>query len=195
MLVLLYSKQENLIKMQIPRAYCMSHTVYKLVWRLIGVCVFYASASAGAFFNLWSMIIMGTCCFIGHRKIKETEELNNKIYEVIEILITNKNVDTFLFGSRSEFDSLCHKITTELRDKYPHIKRIFVRAVYEYIDDDYKNCLLEWCEDTYFPEKIKNSGRALYVERNCEMIDKSDFCVFYYDENYLPPRRKYSKKI
>ena len=22
------------------------------------------------------------------------------------------------------------------------------------------------------------------------MIDQSDFCIFYYDENYLPPRRK-----
>ena len=26
------------------------------------------------------------------------------------------------------------------------------------------------------------------------MIDGSDYCVFYYDENYKPPRRKYSKR-
>lgn len=26
------------------------------------------------------------------------------------------------------------------------------------------------------------------------MIDDSDFCVFYYEENYKPPMRKYSKR-
>ena len=36
------------------------------------------------------------------------------------------------------------------------------------------------------------SGRAQYVERNQAMIDDSDFCIFYYDENYLPKRRKSS---
>ena len=49
-------------------------------------------------------------------------------------------------------------------------------------------------EDTYFPEKIRGSGKASYVERNREMIDKSNFCVVYYDENYLPPRRKNSRR-
>ena len=38
------------------------------------------------------------------------------------------------------------------------------------------------------------SGRASYVERNQAMIDKSDYCIFYYNEDYLPPRRKYSKR-
>ena len=38
------------------------------------------------------------------------------------------------------------------------------------------------------------SGRASYVERNQAMINDSDFCVFYYDENYQPEIRKYSKR-
>ena len=49
-------------------------------------------------------------------------------------------------------------------------------------------------EDTYFQEQIENSGKASYVERHQEMINKSDFCVIYYDENYLPPRRKNSRR-
>ena len=56
-----------------------------------------------------------TCCFFGHRKIDETEELKNKLSEIIENLIVNENVDTFLFGSKSEFDDLCHKIVTNLK--------------------------------------------------------------------------------
>lgn len=34
-----------------------------------------------------------------------------------------------------------------------------------------------------------NAGKAAYVERNCEMIDKSSFCVVYYNENYTPNRK------
>ena len=54
--------------------------------------------------------------------------------------------------------------------------------------------LLEHYEETYFPEHIENAGRASYVERNQEMINRSDYCVVYYDENYLPPRRRNSKR-
>ena len=135
-----------------------------------------------------------TCCFFGHRKIDETEELKNKLSEIIENLIVNENVDTFLFGSKSQFDDLCHKIVTELKEKYPHIRRVYIRSAFQHIPDWYEDSLLEYYEETYFPEKIENSGRASYVERNQEMINKSDFCVVYYDENYLPPRRKNSRR-
>jgi len=49
-----------------------------------------------------------TCCFFSHRKINETEELKSKLVETIEKLIVYENVDTFLFGSKSRFNSLCH---------------------------------------------------------------------------------------
>lgn len=135
-----------------------------------------------------------TCCFFGHRKIDETAELKNRLYEIIKNLIVNENVDTFLFGSKSEFDDLCHKIVTELKERYPHIKRIYVRSAFQYIPDWYEKSLLENNEGTYFPEHMENAGRASYVERNQEMINHSKFCVVYYDENYLPPRRKNSRR-
>jgi hypothetical protein len=68
-----------------------------------------------------------------------------------------------------------------------------VRSAYQHIPDWYEDSLLKHYEDTYYPEQIKNSGRASYVERNQEMINHSKFCVVYYDENYLPPRRRNSK--
>ena len=135
-----------------------------------------------------------TCCFFGHRKIDETEELKNNLYEIIENLIVNEKVDTFFFGSKSQFDDLCHKIVTELKEKYPHIKRIYVRSAFQHIPDWYEDSLLQHYEDTYFPEHMENAGRASYVERNQEMINKSDFCIVYYDENYAPPKRKNSRR-
>ena len=140
---------------------------------------------------------MGTdkaCCFFGHRKINETPELIERLTWEIEVLIIEKAVSTFYFGSKSEFDDLCHKTVTELKEKYPHIKRVYVRSAFQHIPDWYEDSLLKHYEDTYFPEHMENAGRASYVERNQEMINKSDFCLVYYDENYAPPRRRDSKR-
>ena len=134
------------------------------------------------------------CCFFGHRKINETPELVERLTREIEALIIEKAVSTFYFGSKSEFDDLCHKTVTELKEKYPHIKRVYVRSAFQYIPDWYEDSLLEHYEYTYFPEHMEKAGRASYVERNQEMINKSDFCIVYYDENYAPPRRKNSKR-
>lgn len=59
-----------------------------------------------------------------------------------------------------------------------------------YIDDNYKSFLLQNYEDTYYPEKMINAWKAACVERNYEMINNSNFCICYYDENYTPQRRK-----
>lgn len=135
-----------------------------------------------------------TCCFFGHRKICETPDLVERLTITIKELIEQKAVNTFLFGSKSEFDDLCFKVVTNLKEQYPFIKRVYVREAYPDIGESYTNYLLESYEETYFLEKFRNAGRASYVERNQEMIIKSDFCVVYYDKNYSPPRRKNSRK-
>ncbi len=107
----------------------------------------------------------------------------------------NENVDTFLFGSKSQFNSLCLDTVAHIKEKYPHIKQIYVRAEFPYIDEHYKNYLLESYEDTYYPEKIINSGKASYIGRNREMIDNSRYCIVYYDEQSVPTTRKSGTKI
>ena len=136
-----------------------------------------------------------TCCFFGHRTINETEELKMKLYETIENLIANEKVDTFLFGSKSRFNDLCYEIVSKVKEKYPYIKRVYVRAEFSVINESYSEYLLESYEDTYYPEKVIGSGRAVYVERNYEMINNSKFCVVYYDETYNLPKRKSGTKL
>ena len=136
-----------------------------------------------------------TCCFLGHRKINETEKLKSKLIEEIEKLIVENLVDTFLFGSKSRFNSLCQEIVTDIKEKYPHIKRVYLRAEYPNISEQYRNYLLKSYEETYYPEKILNSGKAAYVERNYEMIDKSEYCIVYYDKQSAPTTRKSGTKI
>ena len=133
------------------------------------------------------------CCFFGHRKIDETEDLKVKLYTIIENLIVNKKIDTFLFGSKSEFDDLCHKVVSELKDKHPQIKRIYVRSAFQHIPEWYEESLLKYYEATYFPKHMQKAGRGIYVERNREMINHSKICVVYYDEFYTPPKRRNCK--
>ena len=138
---------------------------------------------------------LNTCCFFGHRKIISDDKLVNDITSAIENLIINHHVDTFLFGSKSQFDRLCYKIVSRFKTKYPNLKRIYVRAEFPYIDDQYRSYLLERYEDTYFPDQLYHAGKAVYIERNYEMIQNSKYAIIYYNKNYIPPHQHYKKDL
>ena len=134
---------------------------------------------------------MKACSFFGHRDTPQTEELKEKVREVVERLIVEEGVDTFLFGSRSKFDELCHMVVTELKEKYPHIQRIAYLCKHE------SGCLVgagaeeqrrikeltgrdvyvREFEDIKKSDRVNSAGRAAYVERNYWMIDASIFVV------------------
>ena len=148
------------------------------------------------------------CSFWGHRKIEMTEDLKQKIKGIIEDMIVNNNVRTFLFGSRSEFDNLCHLLVTELKEKYPNIKRKAYTCKSETCTLESERQKWEGIYARFKREKVQLlgveesveyktkyiAGKASYIERNKAMIDDSDYCIFYYDKNYKPPQRKYSKR-
>ena len=98
-------------------------------------------------------------------------------------------------------------IVTELKGKYPNIKRISYtcrsetcileceRAYWEEVYSHFKKKVILFGVEEEVEHKTKyTSGRASYVERNQAMINDSDYCVFYYDENYQLEMRKYSKR-
>ena len=134
---------------------------------------------------------MKSCSFFGHRDTPQTEELKQKIRVIVEQLIVGEGVDTFLFGSRSKFDELCHMVVTELKEKYPHIRRVAYLCKHE------AGCLVGTGEemrqaikrltgrDEYVREfeeikksdRVNSAGRASYVERNYWMVDGSVFVI------------------
>lgn len=147
------------------------------------------------------------CSFFGHRTIQDKENLIVSLKVEIENLIVNRNVDTFLFGSKSEFDTLCHCVVTELMEKYSYIQRIAYTCKSEsctlesqrtYWETLYSNTTKEkitllGVEKEYQYKNKWKSGKASYVERNQAMIDDSYYCIFYYNENYQPQRRDHHK--
>lgn len=148
-------------------------------------------------------------CFIGHRAVDNAEQVKTKLFDLLSTLISN-GADTFLFGSRSEFDSLCWEAVTILKEKYPQIKRVCYTAPHEVAFTS--KAEREQCEQ-FFSQMVKhevhyadyeeavNSQKAIkanknaYIMRNQEMIDASDVCVFYYDKDYKPPIRKSTNKF
>ncbi len=63
--------------------------------------------------------------FFGHADTPITEQLIVTLRNLIEDLIANQDFGLFYFGGFGTFDNACYKIVSELKIKYPHIKRIF----------------------------------------------------------------------
>ncbi len=132
-------------------------------------------------------------CFIGHRKINDTPKLRVRVQSILLNLIEHGTTN-FIFGDHSAFDSLCYELVTELKEKHPEINRIHFRKGYRDADEYTMQFLIKGYEESICPKGVDSAGRAGYIERNRAMIDKSDVCIFYYDENYLPARRKSSRQ-
>lgn len=149
---------------------------------------------------------MKKCCFIGHRNVTASAELIKKIDFCIKELIEENGVRIFLFGSRSKFDTLCHERVTEMQKLYPDIRRIAFVCKSEYAclvgekenleriarEVSKQNVFLQEYEEIQKSEKVFNAGKASYVERNQEMINQSDYCVFFYNSAYFPQRKSLS---
>ena len=139
--------------------------------------------------------ITHTCCVLGHREITQTPELVVQLRNTIEQLIKDQGVDTFLFGSKSQFNSLCYELVTEIKEEYPHIRRFYIRGEFPVIDESYCRYLLERYERTCYPQELVGAGRSVYIKRNRIMIDHSRFCLCYSREDYAPKGRKSGTKL
>lgn len=133
-----------------------------------------------------------SACFIGHREISDTPQLRERLRDTLLELIKSGTV-CFIFGDHSAFNRLCYEKVTELQKEHPEIIRIQFRKDYEDADDYTMQFLISGYEESICPKNVGKAGRASYVERNQAMIRESEVCVFYYDEKYLPPRKKYGK--
>ena len=146
------------------------------------------------------------CCFIGHRKLDETEEFKREVANCIKEL-ANMGIKSFLLGSNSEFDTLCHNLLSELKNENADIERIAYTCKGDVCFLDCEKD--EWIERFRVIHKSLNiltverevcfegrelAGRASYVERNKAMIDASDICVFYYNPKYIPQTKKHQSK-
>ena len=150
----------------------------------------------GAAFFICQRGDMKTCSFFGNRDTAQTAELKQKITKTVKELIEKEGVDTFLFGSRSKFDELCHIVVTELKENYPYIHRIAYLCKHETaclvgagmdLSKKIKKIIgreidVQEYEEIKKCNKVNSARKAAYVERNQWMIDDSDFVIVRFDE-------------
>lgn len=64
-----------------------------------------------------------SACFTGHRKITEDrEKLSERLYALLESLVTEQRITDFYTGGAIGFDTLAALTVLRLRESYPHIR-------------------------------------------------------------------------
>ncbi len=152
------------------------------------------------------------CSIFGHREVEINQDILSLIKIHMEVLITKKNVNAFLFGSNSEFISLCYNLVCELKKKYKHIQIIFVpcksetaflqsevesfsKEIFDFYNKHNVNVnKLTYDAFLYFNNR-ETAGKASYIKRNQFMIDLSEYCIFYYDKEYKPTTNNFNKPV
>jgi len=137
---------------------------------------------------------MKKCCLIGHRKVEDIDKVTEKLKSTLINLIEKENVTIFLFGANGEFNDLSYKIINELKSVYK-LKTIFYSRRDEYAFTYEEKERYSYKSKKPFPykcfdeiienENIHNANlKQSYVLRNKQIIENSNFCIFYYKENY-----------
>ena len=133
------------------------------------------------------IMIYKSCSFFGHRKLELTEdektELKIELYIILENLI-KQGCEFFFFGGFGEFDEVCWQIATNLKQKFPDIKRIYCLADENHLRPTKRPKYLkqeDYEEFVYFPLEYNYWYSRIYY-RNCAMIDQSDIVIFYVEK-------------
>lgn len=123
------------------------------------------------------------CSFFGHRDVEITENLYATTAAEIK-----KSVEfgcrIFYFGGYGDFDELCYKIVTQIKEEQPNleIKRIYCVAQEKYLWKKVRYFNAEdYDEVIYLQPSFEGWYKSIYF-RNCAMIDKSDYVIFYAED-------------
>ncbi|MDE7079934.1 MAG: SLOG family protein [Clostridia bacterium] len=126
--------------------------------------------------------------FIGHSKFEDnvdTNLLEQKVQNTIENLITEDGADEFIFGSLTGFDFMCYLIVSQLKEKYTHIKRVYISKTSE-PNVKIQRSLSEFFEICKYPIPAREMKKKPQIKRNQLMIDECDLLIVYYDKDYKP---------
>ena len=131
------------------------------------------------------MMKSATCCFSGHRNFPAYLEpiIRCRTENVIERLITERQVRYFGVGGALGYDTLAAGLLFEMRKRYPHIKVILV-----YPFDGFTS---RWGEEErsifanmlpMYDKRVciaKKPSREAFLMRNRHLVDGSAYCVAY----------------
>ena len=116
--------------------------------------------------------MINICSFFGHRDVEITDDLIKRTTNEIEAAI-NDGCRTFYFGGYSDFDSLCHKIVTSIKEAKPDLalNRVYCVSQEKYLRKKVRYFNKEDYDDViYLMPSFEGWYKSIYY-RNCAMID------------------------
>ena len=130
---------------------------------------------------------MITICFTGHRNVKRTPELKERLAKQLETLI-DEGAEIFLSGMARGWDLICAATVLEFQESFPNIKLHLIlpcppdEQTAGWSDSDkteYSRILgfadvVEICSNHYFDGCMK--------VRNQQLVDLADVCLCYFNE-------------
>ena len=120
------------------------------------------------------------CSFFGHRKIDVSEALNEKLEQAVKKAL-EYGCRTFYFGGYGEFDSLCYQTVSKIKRENPQIeiKLVFCVALEKHLRKKVRYFNSEdYDEIVYLSPSFNGWYKSIYF-RNCAMIDRSCYIIFY----------------
>jgi len=124
------------------------------------------------------------CCFFGHSRLYNTEELQKKLYQTIEKLILENNIKDFWVGNYGAFDRIVAGILNELKKVYSiRIELIIPYLTREIINNkDFYNRFFDsvFVADipitTHFKNKIPKTNEY--------MVDSSEYLICFVNKEW-----------
>ena len=116
------------------------------------------------------------CCFAGHSKLFDTEQIYKKLLEAVESLIVNEGFEEFWVGNYGEFDRLSARAVREVKKRYPEIRLNLIipyltSEIKEYKEDYYKSydeiITADIPENTPFKARIIKCNRFMTDKAKC----------------------------
>ena len=121
-------------------------------------------------------------CFFGHRDFSVTDELKERLMQVLKENITEDC--EFFFGGYGVFDNLAYKCVSELALPY-RIKKTFITP---YITENYLKNHVEYhrykYDDIVYPDIESTPYRFAISARNRWMVAESDVIICYINHAY-----------
>ncbi len=131
--------------------------------------------------NVVNTSLEKSCSFFGHSNISQDKEVERKLLILIEKLIVEEGYNLFYFGGFGDFDTICYKVVSALRQKYKHVKRVFCLTEEKYLSPSKRPKWLqeeEYEEFIYFTLENNYWYKRIYF-RNCEIIKRSELIIFF----------------
>ena len=120
------------------------------------------------------------CSFFGHREVEITDDLLTALTKEI-MKAVSFGCRVFYFGGYGAFDELCYEVVTRIKEENSEldIRRIYCVSREVYLRKRVRYFIPEnYDEVIYLMPAFDGWYKSIYF-RNCAMIDKSDFVIFY----------------